>query len=182
VNLYAYVGNDPVDGTDPSGTQIAGTFSIERACRSNASCIEGYREGQQEVGEFALDSAPVTGEIRATDSFLKHPTWMGAAIVASSIVDLGGAARVIARFGKQFKKAGKIVSHALPNGGVALQAHVAARDIPGSKAVFEKQIGADGRTVLMTKTTYDSKGNIVHIRDLMSSGPKEYMTGSRIPK
>jgi RHS repeat-associated protein len=37
--------------------------------------------------------------------------------------------------------------------------------VAGSKAVYEKTLDAKGKTTSVTKTTYDSKGNVVHTKD-----------------
>lgn len=42
--------------------------------------------------------------------------------------------------------------------------------VPGSKAVYEKQIDTAGKTIQSTKTTYDPKGNIVHVKDKLKGG------------
>lgn len=52
-----------------------------------------------------------------------------------------------------------------PGDTVVAQATSAAKNIPGSKAVYEKQVAGDGKTVQYTKTTYDSDGSIVHVKD-----------------
>jgi len=52
----------------------------------------------------------------------------------------------------------------LPNSSVAAQA-VSPGRVPGSSAVYEKQIDATGTTIQYTKTTYDPAGNIVHVKD-----------------
>lgn len=63
---------------------------------------------------------------------------------------------------------GSIETHKLPNDGVAVQA-TSPGEVPGSKAVYEKQIDADGNTVQMTKTTYDPNGEIVHVKDKLNN-------------
>ena len=55
----------------------------------------------------------------------------------------------------------------LPNDGVAVQATSAGK-VPGSHAVYEKQIDSTGQTIQYTKTTYDPKGNIVHVKDKLT--------------
>nr|VFJ52034.1 MAG: hypothetical protein BECKDK2373B_GA0170837_103528 [Candidatus Kentron sp. DK] len=55
----------------------------------------------------------------------------------------------------------------LPNGGIAMQAS-SLGNVLGSKAVYEKQIDVVGKTVRYTKTTYDTKGSIIHVKDKMS--------------
>ncbi|MFJ5536655.1 hypothetical protein [Vreelandella titanicae] len=57
----------------------------------------------------------------------------------------------------------------LPNGGVAVQA-TSPGNVPGSKAVYEKQIDVNGNTIQATKTTYDPQGNIVHVKDKINGG------------
>jgi hypothetical protein len=57
---------------------------------------------------------------------------------------------------------------ALPNDGIAAQATSAGR-VPGSSAVYEKQIDSNGKTMQYTKTTYDPKGNIVNVKDKISN-------------
>lgn len=52
----------------------------------------------------------------------------------------------------------------LPNGGVAVKATSFGK-VSGSRAVYEKQIDAEGNTVQFTKTTIDPKGSIVHVKD-----------------
>jgi hypothetical protein len=54
----------------------------------------------------------------------------------------------------------------LPNGGGAVQGRSLGR-VPGSSAVYEKQIDALGDTISVSKTTYDPAGNIVHVKDKM---------------
>jgi len=55
----------------------------------------------------------------------------------------------------------------LPGGGKVFQAEVPGR-VPGSKAVYEKQVDPAGRTIQVTKTTFDPAGNIVHVKDKMT--------------
>lgn len=38
-------------------------------------------------------------------------------------------------------------------------------NVPGSKAIYYKEIGADGRTIKVYKDTFDPKGNLVHTKD-----------------
>ena len=76
---------------------------------------------------------------------------------------------------KRFQK--KIPSNAkenvdlknLPNSSVAVQATSPGK-VPGSKAVYEKQIDVNGKTIQATKTTYDPQENIVHVKDKLSGG------------
>jgi len=81
----------------------------------------------------------------------------------------GAQAKNIERFTKKAPANAKdsVVTHPLPNGGVAAQATSPGR-VTGSSAVYEKQIGADGKTINYTKTTYGPDGNIIHVKDKIS--------------
>lgn len=59
--------------------------------------------------------------------------------------------------------------HELPNGGVSAQATSPGR-VPGSRAVYEKQIDIDGNTIQSTKTTYGPNGSIIHVKDKLDGG------------
>lgn len=50
------------------------------------------------------------------------------------------------------------------------QAEVPDR-VLGSRAVYEKQVDAAGRTVQYTKTTYDPAGSIPHVKDKITCLP-----------
>ena len=54
--------------------------------------------------------------------------------------------------------------YALPGGGRAFVADVPGR-VPGSKAIYEKQVNLHGETMQYTKTTIAPDGNIVHVKD-----------------
>jgi hypothetical protein len=71
----------------------------------------------------------------------------------------------LSRFVKKLPRgAGEPSIRDLPSGGKAFQAEVPGR-VTGSKAIYEKQVDASGRTIQYTKTTYDPAGNIVHVKD-----------------
>jgi len=90
LNLYSYVGNDPLDRTDPAGTEAATAEWLQQTQALNASSPWGSPE---EIESFVLDTLPIVGEYRAVSSFLDQPSWLGAGIIAASAVDLGGVAR-----------------------------------------------------------------------------------------
>ena len=73
--------------------------------------------------------------------------------------------RCLKRFeGKLPAGAGETSVHDLPGGGKAFRAEVPGK-VPGSKAIYERQVGPTGKTLQMTKTTVDPEGNIVHVKD-----------------
>ena len=65
--------------------------------------------------------------------------------------------------GKLPRNAWPTTVYELPNGGKMFQSEVPGR-IPGSKAVYEKQVDARGVTISHTKTTYAPNGSIVHVK------------------
>lgn len=92
-------------------------------------------------------------------------------IAAKSVAPNAAQLKNINRFQKKIpaNAKGNIQTHGLPNNGVAVQATSPGR-VPGSKAVYEKQINATGKTIQYTKTTYNPQGNIVHVKDKLNGG------------
>jgi uncharacterized protein RhaS with RHS repeats len=89
IDLYAYVGNDPLDKTDPSG------LCEPESCANMAAGITSSEPPAtvNDLKELALDSAPIIGEIRAVSEFVEHPSVLGAAVIAASFVDAGGVVK-----------------------------------------------------------------------------------------
>lgn len=56
-----------------------------------------------------------------------------------------------------------VTSQALKNGTHKFSATSPGK-VPGSKAVYEKIVSAEGNTISMTKTTYAPNGSIIHIK------------------
>jgi len=74
----------------------------------------------------------------------------------------------LSRFMKHLPNGAKdLLVRDLPGGGRVFQSTVPGR-VPGSKAVYEKQVDASGRTLGYTITTYGPAGNIVHAKDKIS--------------
>ena len=72
------------------------------------------------------------------------------------------------RFNKKLPKSAKETEILrLPNGNTIFKADVPARNIPNSKATYEKVINSNGKTIGYTKTTYGPNGKIIHIKDKM---------------
>ena len=52
----------------------------------------------------------------------------------------------------------------LPNGNTLLKVENPGQ-VPGSKAIYYKELNPNGETIRMYKETYDPKGNLVHIKE-----------------
>ena len=94
-----------------------------------------------------------------------------AAPVAKEVELTAEQAKNVARFEKKLPANAKdsLSVKSLPNDGAAAQATSPGR-VPGSKAVYEKQIDSSGKTIQYTKTTYDPAGNIIHVKDKITGG------------
>lgn len=57
----------------------------------------------------------------------------------------------------------------LPNGNIKFTATSPGK-VPGSKAIYEKIVDSNGKTIGYSKTTYDQFDNIVHIKDKIGGG------------
>lgn len=159
INTYAYLGGNPIGNTDPLGLFIT---SVDAACAIDPTfCAEI-------LGQIAQNAASVSGnscEQEAADAVSEalHTT---ANIASFSLI-----AKNLSRFEQKLPTAARrpTAIRDLPNGGKAFQSEVPGR-VPGSTAVYEKQVDVNGVTVQYTKTTYDSAGNIVHVKDKIGGG------------
>lgn len=64
INLYAYVGNDPIDGTDPRGTSITEiAFLVYDVAQTVSHVANGDSAGQllNDAANIALDIGPIPG-------------------------------------------------------------------------------------------------------------------------
>ena len=171
-NRYAYANNNPLKYIDPDGKQAVevGIF--------NNYMSQQWTQTQQVVGAVFNQSMNTAAQITVgLASFIPVP----AAILGRLAVTAKAEATAIELTASQLKNVerfmGKVpanakdslVVKALPNEGIAAQA-VSPGRVPGSSAVYEKQIDATGKTIQYTKTTYDPAGNIVHVKDKISNG------------
>ena len=86
-----------------------------------------------------------------------------ASAVAKGLINHSQAGN-FARFEKKLPSAAEETRiFDLPDGGKVFQAEVPGR-VPGSKAVYEKSVDVNGKTIEYNKTTYDPSGDIVHVK------------------
>ena len=87
MNMYTYVGNDPMNLTDPSG-------ECPDLCKKIGEWF--YLEGGAvEVADVALDFVPVVSDVKGFVEFGNDPSWLGfGAAVAGLVPGIGDAASV----------------------------------------------------------------------------------------
>jgi uncharacterized protein RhaS with RHS repeats len=176
-NRYAYANNNPYKYTDPTGKFSSPVANFHKGIRDGQALLSGTKTQQDFVNE-AKDFGDITGAtdvINAVKSTLSGDVSGAVASAAMAVNKPLKAADKIQKNIKRFTKKvpanakGNIEQHSLPDGGVAVQATSPGK-VPGSKAVYEKQIDSSGTTIQATKTTYDPKGNIVHVKDKLNGG------------
>ncbi|WP_232847055.1 RHS repeat-associated core domain-containing protein [Shewanella nanhaiensis] len=172
-NRYAYANNNPYKYIDPTGE--VPEFVSARQMARNIGGSQGVATFDQAANEVGMEASGANDLINAATSLANGDT-SGAALSVAMAVNkpLKAADKIqenIKRFTKKVPANAKdnIEQHTLPDGGVAVQA-TSPGIVPGSKAVYEKQIDSSGTTIQATKTTYDPKGNIVHVKDKLNGG------------
>ncbi len=88
MNLYGYVGNDPLNSTDPTGK-----LSFDDAIMAFGKAVDATIDSavKDPVGT-ALDFVPIVGDIKGAVEFLEEPTVLGGIAVVASVVPVGGDA------------------------------------------------------------------------------------------
>jgi len=98
---------------------------------------------------------------------VRYPQGGGAAQGTAKFSE--GQAVNLRRFDKKLPK-GNTGTHVDELGdGVMFTSEVPGK-VPGSRAVYQKAVDADGVTTNFVKTTVDPRGNIVHIKNKMPGG------------
>ena len=89
--VYSYVGNDPLDKTDPSGECEPVSCADLAAGNLRSGETSSLAEGAEIAGGFI----PGVSEILAGRDFVNDPSWLNAGIVGLSLVDFGGVAKAV---------------------------------------------------------------------------------------
>ncbi|ANP44478.1 hypothetical protein ATE48_00340 [Candidatus Viadribacter manganicus] len=94
LNLYQYVGNDPLNVSDPTGREGA---TVALGCHPN--CPQITAEQTAAFGNFVADVTPVVGDVRGVAEFAARPTIGGAVGIVAGLAPGGDAARPAIREG-----------------------------------------------------------------------------------
>jgi hypothetical protein len=156
--VYAYADGNPVSNIDPLGLFIT---SVDAACAIDPNfCAEIFGQIAQNAAALSQNSC----EQEAADAV------SGALHTAANVASFFAIAKNLSRFEQKLPSGRRPTAiRNLPNGGKAFQSEVPGR-VPGSSAVYEKQVDANGVTIQYTKTTYDPAGTIVSVKDKIGGG------------
>jgi RHS repeat-associated protein len=174
-NRYVYASNSPYKYVDPDGRQerAAEAFSDQfrnDAASGNSGVYEPFHTPVviatigmvvgPPVAAAVIAGAPAEGAIAGGVGA------KAAAQVAKAATPTEAQAKNIQRFTSKLPANAKesVTVKPLPNGGVAAQG-VSPGKVPGSSALYEKQIDSAGKTIQYTKTTTAPDGAIVHVKD-----------------
>lgn len=149
-------GNELAKATAKAAVKKAGKDAAEEAGERAA------RQAAKEAAEVEARHAAEAEAKRAAEAEARRAAEIKAAERAELTAE---QARNLKRFEDKIPAgAGGTSIRNLPGNGKAFQAEVPGR-VPGSKAIYEKQVGSTGETLQYTKTTVDPAGKIVHVKD-----------------
>jgi len=173
-NRYAYANNNPIHNVDPDG-RCADGASCDQMVQSYgawayANPVEADKIGRN-VGVPGVEAMLIASGAGSVVSVVKTAITINRALKDSSsstpkLTD--GQSKNLARFEKKFSTANRNVQVSQGKDGSITMKNEVPGKVPGSKAVYEKTVDGSGKTTSATKTTYDPKGEVVHIKDKLS--------------
>ena len=174
-NRYAYAANNPYKYLDPDGRQERAAEAFSDQFRNDAASGNSGVYGPFHTPVVIATIGMVVGPPTAAAMIAGAPAEAAiaggvgakaAAQVAKVAAPTEAQAKNIQRFTSKLPANAKdsVTVKPLPNGGVAAQG-VSPGKVPGSSALYEKQIDSAGKTIQYTKTTTAPDGAIVHVKD-----------------
>jgi RHS repeat-associated protein len=170
-NRYAYANNNPTNHTDPDG-RCADGASCDQMVQSYgawayANPAEADKIGR-DVGAPGVTAMLIASGAGEVVGLVKTAITINKAFTDSSsstpkLTD--GQAKNLARFEKKFSTDNRNIQVSNGKDGSITMKNEVPGKVPGSKAVYEKTVDSSGETTSATKTTYDPKGEVVHVKD-----------------
>jgi RHS repeat-associated protein len=145
-NLYAYVGNDPVNGVDPDGKQsVPGTTAM--ICGQNSACWDAHNGARAEIGAAVIDF--LIGDITTAAN---DPSFKNIAIAIVGVTPVGKLGKAGKAFRLATAKETRLAQRAL---GDARKAAVADMREGGGKVIAG---GSTGKPVDQADRLADQYG------------------------
>jgi RHS repeat-associated protein len=170
-NRYVYANNSPYKYIDPDGRS-----PDNAADRFVVDVLQWFGDrpnlvrGLEAAAVAANLGAPRAAGASAEAGIAGGVGAKAAAQLAKVAAPTEAQAKNIQRFTSKLPANAKdsVTVKPLPNGGVAAQG-VSPGKVPGSSALYEKQIDSAGKTIQYTKTTTAPDGTIVHVKDKITA-------------
>lgn len=173
-NRYGYVNNNPINHTDPDG-RCADGVTCDQMVQSYGSWAAANPAEADKIGRdvgvpgvAAMLIASGAGEVVAVvrTAITINKALPDSSSSAPKLTD--GQAKNLSRFEKKFSTDNRNVQVSTGKDGTIIMKNEVPGKVPGSKAVYEKTVDSSGKTTSATKTTYDPKGEVVHVKDKLS--------------
>jgi RHS repeat-associated protein len=188
-NKYVYANNNPIKNLDPDGRESRAALTLDQDIKAvldgKMSSQEFQQRNQDRAKGAVAGLALVVPGPEDVALGIAAGTRLGSSILGrigsffgrgAKIFDRGGdASRAAARatdieasgqrfFGKAPKGSQNFQTARNADGSTTFRYETPGR-VPGSKAIYEKKVDAQGNTVRVHKRTLDPEGNLVHDKE-----------------